>query len=59
VTTKTISCDLTLAFGLSEKFDIDAAPIMAVIVSGDQPIRDLTHVADKTVKEMARSFLDL
>jgi HAE1 family hydrophobic/amphiphilic exporter-1 len=34
-----------------EKFDVDAAPIMAVIVSGNLPIRDLTHVADKTVKE--------
>lgn len=34
-----------------EKFDIDAAPVMAVIVAGDLPIRDLTHIADKTVKE--------
>ncbi len=34
-----------------EKFDIDAAPIMAVVVSGDLPVRDLTHIADKTVKE--------
>jgi len=34
-----------------EKFDIDAAPILAVIVSGDMPIRNLTYLADKTVKE--------
>jgi len=34
-----------------EKFDIDASPIMAVVVSGNAPIRELTHVADKTVKE--------
>jgi HAE1 family hydrophobic/amphiphilic exporter-1 len=34
-----------------EKFDIDAAPIMAVVVSGDKPIRELTRIADKTVKE--------
>lgn len=34
-----------------EKFDIDAAPIMTVVVSGALPPRDLTRVADKTVKE--------
>jgi HAE1 family hydrophobic/amphiphilic exporter-1 len=34
-----------------EKFDIDSAPIMAVLVSGDKPIRDLTYLADKVVKE--------
>jgi HAE1 family hydrophobic/amphiphilic exporter-1 len=34
-----------------EKFDVDAAPIMSLIVSGDLPIRDLTRLADKTVKE--------
>ncbi len=34
-----------------EKFDIDSSPILAVIVSGDMPIRELTHLADKTVKE--------
>jgi HAE1 family hydrophobic/amphiphilic exporter-1 len=34
-----------------EKFDIDSAPIMSVVVSADLPIGDLTHIADKTVKE--------
>ena len=34
-----------------EKMDIDAAPILAVVVSGDLPPRDLSHLADKTVKE--------
>jgi len=34
-----------------EKFDIDASPIMAVVVSGDMPVRELTRVADKTIKE--------
>ena len=34
-----------------EKFDIDAAPIMAVVVSGDVPIQKLTHLADKVVKD--------
>lgn len=34
-----------------EKFDIDASPILAVVVSGDVPIRDLTRIADKTIKQ--------
>jgi hydrophobic/amphiphilic exporter-1 (mainly G- bacteria), HAE1 family len=34
-----------------QKFDIDASPIMAVVVSGPMSIRDLTHTADKIIKE--------
>lgn len=34
-----------------EKFDIDSAPIMAVIVSGDLPIQQLSRIADKSVKD--------
>ncbi len=34
-----------------EKFDVDASPIMAVVVSGDMPIRELTYLADNVVKE--------
>jgi HAE1 family hydrophobic/amphiphilic exporter-1 len=34
-----------------EKFDVDAAPIMAVIVSADMPYKDLSHLADKVVKD--------
>lgn len=34
-----------------EKFDIDSAPVLAVVVSGDRHIRDLTYIADKRVKE--------
>ncbi|MFA5863996.1 MAG: efflux RND transporter permease subunit [Phycisphaerae bacterium] len=35
-----------------QKFDIDAAPIMAAVVSSESmQIRDLTHLADKTIKE--------
>ncbi|HUJ73338.1 MAG TPA: efflux RND transporter permease subunit, partial [bacterium] len=34
-----------------EKFDVDSAPIMSVLVSGDKPIRDLTYLADKVVRE--------
>lgn len=34
-----------------EKFDIDSAPIMAVLVSGDLPIQELSKIADKSVKD--------
>ncbi len=34
-----------------EKFDIDSAPIMAIVVSGDLQITDLTLLADNVVKE--------
>lgn len=34
-----------------EKFDPNSAPIMAVALSGNLPIRKLTYIADKVVKE--------
>ncbi|CUI17032.1 acriflavin resistance protein D [Candidatus Protochlamydia naegleriophila] len=34
-----------------EKFDIDSAPIMAVVISGDQPIQNLSKIAEKTIKD--------
>ena len=34
-----------------EKFDIDSAPIMAVLVSGNLPIQQLLRIADKNVKD--------
>jgi len=35
-----------------EKLDLDAAPIITVVLSGKgYPIRQLTHYADKTIKE--------
>ncbi|WP_068467917.1 efflux RND transporter permease subunit [Candidatus Protochlamydia phocaeensis] len=34
-----------------EKFDIDSAPIMAVVLSGDLPIPTLSQIADKVVKD--------
>lgn len=34
-----------------EKFDIDSAPIMAIIVSGDLPIQELSYLAEKNVKD--------
>jgi HAE1 family hydrophobic/amphiphilic exporter-1 len=32
------------------KFDNDAAPVVTLALSGDRPIRELTELADKTVK---------
>lgn len=34
-----------------EKFDIDSAPIMAVVISGNQSIQELSKIADKTIKD--------
>lgn len=34
-----------------QKVDPDAQAIMSVMIAGELPIRDLTHFADKTVKE--------
>ena len=33
-----------------EKFDLDAAPILAVVVSAEMPYKQLSHLADKTIK---------
>ena len=33
-----------------EKLDIDSSPIMALVVAGDQPIQQLSDIADRTVK---------
>jgi hydrophobic/amphiphilic exporter-1 (mainly G- bacteria), HAE1 family len=32
------------------KFDVDAAPVMAIALAGDRPLRELTEIADKIVK---------
>lgn len=34
-----------------QKFDIGAAPVVTLTLSGDLPIRELTRLADKTVKQ--------
>ncbi len=34
-----------------EKFDVDAAPILTVVVSADMSARELSYLADKTIKE--------
>ncbi|WP_155117582.1 efflux RND transporter permease subunit [Neochlamydia sp. TUME1] len=33
------------------KFDIDSAPIMALLISGDLPIQQLSYLADKSIKD--------
>ncbi|MCA9670308.1 MAG: efflux RND transporter permease subunit, partial [Myxococcales bacterium] len=39
-----------------EKFDIGAAPILAVVVSGPRSIRELTRLADDVVKQKLQSL---
>jgi HAE1 family hydrophobic/amphiphilic exporter-1 len=39
-----------------EKADLNASPILALIVSGNLPIPELSHIADKTVKERLQSI---
>ena len=34
-----------------QKMDIGAAPVVTLALAGDLPIQDLTHLADKTVKQ--------
>lgn len=34
-----------------EKMDVDAAPIMSIVLSGETAVQDLTRVADKIIKE--------
>lgn len=34
-----------------EKFDVDSSPILAIVVSGDMPLKQLTYLARKVVKE--------
>jgi hydrophobic/amphiphilic exporter-1 (mainly G- bacteria), HAE1 family len=38
-----------------DKFDPDSMPIMALVISGDKSIRELTHLADKVVKTRLQS----
>ena len=42
-----------------EKVDIDAMPILTVLVSGDKPPRELSHLADKVVKERLQRIRDV
>ncbi len=42
-----------------EKFDIDSAPIMAVVVAGQQSIQEISHIADKVVKSRLQQVKDV
>ena len=42
-----------------EKVDLDAAPIVTLIVSGDMSPRDLYHLADKGIKERLQRVRDV
>lgn len=38
-----------------EKFDVDSAPILTVLASGELPIDKLTHIVDKEISQSLRS----
>jgi len=42
-----------------EKFDIDSAPVLSVVVSADMPFRELSRIADKVVKERLQRVPDV
>jgi HAE1 family hydrophobic/amphiphilic exporter-1 len=42
-----------------EKFDFDAAPVMALVVSGRRSARELTELADKRIKRALESVKDI
>src|SRR3954464_2956082 len=39
-----------------DKFDIDASPVMTIAVSGKRPLREITEIADKQVKDSLSSL---
>ncbi|MFI5378826.1 MAG: efflux RND transporter permease subunit, partial [Tepidisphaerales bacterium] len=39
-----------------DKFDIDASPVMTVSISGRRPLREVTEIADKQIKESLSSL---
>jgi HAE1 family hydrophobic/amphiphilic exporter-1 len=42
-----------------EKFDVDAAPVMALVVSGRRSPRELTEIAEKRVKRTLEAVKDI
>jgi HAE1 family hydrophobic/amphiphilic exporter-1 len=42
-----------------EKFDVDAAPVMALVVSGRRSPREITELADKRIKRALESVKDI
>ena len=39
-----------------DKFDVDASPVMTIAVSGRRPIREITEIADKQIKDSLSSL---
>jgi hydrophobic/amphiphilic exporter-1 (mainly G- bacteria), HAE1 family len=39
-----------------EKFDTDASPILRVVVSAPRPLREVTHIAEKQIKEQIENL---
>jgi HAE1 family hydrophobic/amphiphilic exporter-1 len=42
-----------------EKFDVDAAPVLALVVSGRRSAREITEIADKRIKRALESVKDI
>jgi hydrophobic/amphiphilic exporter-1 (mainly G- bacteria), HAE1 family len=42
-----------------EKFDVDAAPVMALVVSGERSAREITELADKRIKRALETVKDI
>ena len=42
-----------------EKFDVDSAPVLALVVSGRRPARELTELADKRIKRALEGVKDI
>ncbi|HEV8676106.1 MAG TPA: efflux RND transporter permease subunit [Methylomirabilota bacterium] len=42
-----------------EKFDVDAAPVMALVVSGQRSPREITELADKRIKRALETVKDI
>jgi HAE1 family hydrophobic/amphiphilic exporter-1 len=42
-----------------EKFDPDAAPILAIVISGQRPAREVTEIADKRIKRPLENVRDI
>src|SRR5438045_5143783 len=39
-----------------DKFDVDASPVVTIAVSGRRPIREVTEIADKQIKDSLSSL---
>ncbi len=42
-----------------EKFDVDAAPILGLVISGKRSAREITEIADKRIKRQLESVKDM